>query len=658
MTSDRRWLPSQIEFWVLLVLIPFSSASALAQSEPAGPTGGAAGQAGGGKSGDEIFGMELQQLSSVDIRASSSAALEMPVTSVSRTPEPMGRTPAAIYVVTNEMIRRCGARNIPEVLRTVPGVDVARVNASTWAISIRGFNGRFANKLLVQVDNVPIYTPLNSGVFWEREPVMLEDIERIEVIRGPGGTLWGNNAVNGIINIITKSSKDTKGAYADVGGGNTHRQFADARYGGQTGNLTYRVWGTNIDENCGIVPDIAFKPVDFTHNEETGFRTDWALTRQDTFTIQGDLVQGVSDGAGYVATSATPTPTDFRKTLFLTQWRHVTDEDTDWTALIDYYNPYGNSSAILENTTNVHFDFQYHLKRNAHDVVWGFGYRNEEEKIAIPALVTFSDSEQIPSYFVQDTITLVDDRLFATFGSKFDNNTVTNFEYQPSAKVAYTPNERTSCWAAITRAVRTPSLFDRALAALAPNNSLASETELSYEIGYRRQATDALFWELATFFNRYDNLLADNLSIRRNVGHGDTYGFEYNANYRVSETWRLTGSFSFFVESLEYPPGYTADYADGTAPRNQFYLQSGWDLGRDVTLDIMFRYVDSLAMGVESYYVGDVRLAWRPTRRLELAVVGQSLFGGCHYEYGLAPGAFDKPTEVQPGVYGMVSWRY
>jgi iron complex outermembrane recepter protein len=611
----------------------------------------------------DILDLDIEQLANVPVKVPT--VMETLVTSPSRTPEPIGRTPAAIYVVTNEMIRRCGARNVPEVLRTVPGVQVARINASTWAISIRGFNGRFSNKLLVQIDGVAIYSPLHSGVFWEREPVMLEDVERIEVIRGPGGTTWGNNAVNGIINITTKSSKDTKGLYAEGGGGNEHRQFGSLRAGGQAGeNVTYRVWGAGMDDNCGGV-QTGQVPADYYNYSQGGFRTDWTPTRNDTFTFEGDFVQGISGSQGYLieslsqdsnsSTTQAYDPTAFRKTMFMSRWKHVIDDDTDWACQAYYYNPYGNKNHFMESNSNFDVDFQYHMKRNRHDIVWGCGYRNDNETIVfnnIPNRTGF-DTEIIPSYFFQDTVTLRQDLVFLTFGSKFDNNNITNFEYQPTVRLAVTPDEKTTLWAAITRAVRTPSLTERVL-----NTDLQSEDVLSYELGFRQQTTEKCFWELAVFYNRYNNLIGTAFTslANKNIGNGDTYGFEYNTTYQVTERWKLTGSYSFFIETLYFPAAYNSDLPAGANPRNQFYIQSGWDLGHDVSLDVMLRYVDSLTVGVENYFVSDVRLAWRPTKRLEIAAVGQNLFDGRHFEFDESYVA--KATEVKPCVYGIISYRY
>jgi iron complex outermembrane receptor protein len=298
-------------------------------------------------------------------------------------------------------------------------------------------------------------------------------------------------------------------------------------------------------------------------------------------------------------------------------------------------------------------DFQYHFKRSSHDVVCGVGYRNSDERwgyVAMP-LFQYYSSEQIPSCFVQDTVTLVDDKVFATVGSKFDYSSVTNFDYQPSARLVWTPDKKTSIWGAVTRSVRIPSLIERLF--ITPG----SEDAMSYEMGYRRQPTKDFFWELATFFNRYDNLLGyQNYYYYQNVGRGDTYGFEYNATYNVSETWRLTGSYAMLIERLEYQAGYNPGFIQGGTPRNRAYFQSGWDLSEKVTLDVMFRYVDSLAAGVDEYLAADIRLAWRPRHNLELAVVGQNLLAGKHYEF--VTDAAATATEVEPGAYGMITWRY
>ena len=602
----------------------------------------------------EFLNKDLNEISQTLV---NSPTLNTEVESVSRTSQPLARTPAAVYVVTNEMIRRCGARNIPEVLRTVPGVEVARINASAWAISIRGFNKRFSNKLLVQIDGVAVYNPEHGGVYWDREYVMLEDVDRIEVIRGPGGVIWGNNAMNGIINIVTKAAKGTRGVYVDVGGGNEHRQFSDLRVGGQTGNLQWRLYGMNMDDDHGYVPSPEIA-IDGTYFGQGGFRVDWTPTCCDTITVQGDFYDGHVGWDGWVLPGQFAPSTASKQTTMLTRWVREIDDSHDWALQLYYFNPNSVTTGQIwdsrRNVSTFDLDFQYHWQQGRHDIVWGFGYRNYQEHLWYNPFVAPGDSEQIPSYFVQDTITLVDERLFATFGSKFDNNSVTNFEFQPMAKVAWTPDDRTSIWGAISRVVRTPALIERFV------ETPRSEDMLAYEAGIRRQPNERFYWELAVFFNRYNDLLGyqgvSPYSTRQNVGDADTYGFEYNMTYEFTPQWHVNGSYSFLIEAMEFPAGYTPNDLEGSSPRNQFYFQSGWDLGREMSFDLMLRYVDSLAIGVNSYFVGDVRVAWQATKNLNMAVVGQNLFDGGHYEF--VDTIYSRATEVEPGIYGMVSWRH
>ncbi|MBN1588229.1 MAG: TonB-dependent receptor [Pirellulales bacterium] len=601
-----------------------------------------------------------KSLSEISQTQVTSPALSSEIDTVSRTTQPLARTAAAVYVVTNEMIKRSGARNIPEVLRTVPGVQVARINASAWAISIRGFNSHFAKDLLVQIDGVAIYSPTHSGVFWEREYVMLEDVDRIEVIRGPGAAVWGVNAVNGVINIVTKSSKDTKGAYVDGGGGNEHLQFGHIRVGGQVGNLSWRMYGMNMRDETGYMwlPYIA---EDAPRMNQGGFRADWTPTRSDTITIQGDFYRGKDNLNAYPVEPYWPAyRMNCGTTTLLTRWARQIDEDTDWAMQLYYWNPFADGYNV-NNVSTFDLDWQYHFKRGRHDVVWGFGYRNANELWADGGgSYNLHDTEQIPSYFVQDTITLVEDRFFVTLGSKFDHNSVTDFEYQPTVRVAWTPDERTSIWGAISRAARTPSLIERIT--MTPN----AEHVLSYEAGIRRQPNDRLFWELATFFSRYDGLLGDQSYDRvyGNVGRADSYGVELNGTYEVNERWHLTAWYTFLVENPEFLAGYSPTFYVGSSPRNQVYLQSSWDLGSNISLDAMFRYTDMLAIetpwaGVQkipNYFTADIRLAWRPRTNWELSVVGQNLLCGNHAEFTYDGGSW--ATEVEPGVYGMISWQY
>jgi iron complex outermembrane receptor protein len=616
----------------------------------------------------DLLDAPLQQLSQTAV-SSPSPAMSMEVSTVSRTESTVGKTPAAVYVLTNEMIRRSGARNIPEALRLVPGVQVARVDTATWAISIRGFNAVFANKLLVQIDGRAVYTPGTASVSWEREQVLLEDVERIEIIRGPGASVWGANAVNGVINIVTKSSTDTRGIYAYAGGGSEHRSFNAVRTGGRVGDLNWRVYGMQADDGPGFFNQpgagTAWDPFQFGQG---GFRMDWTPNRHDTLTLQGDSFIGQEH---YRQSSVNTQPEDSRATNFLGRWTRRVDDDTDW-SVQTYYNGFKRTSIGLASREIIldtfDLDTQYHRKLgDRHDVTCGFGYRNYESTARLTGAVQYvppKDTFDIVSYFVQDTIELRPDRLFLTAGIKLEHNDFTNFEWQPTIRLLVAPNNRTAIWGAVSRAVRTPSVTDRDVysSVIQGSRNVKSEDLLAYEFGIRRQPTDKLYWDLAAYFNRYDNLVGVTPvlpivpEIVSNVAKGDTYGFELVVTYAVNDDWRLRGCYSFLVEDLDFPPN-TAPflYTPGLNPRNQSFFHSAWDLTDATTLDMIWRYVDYLPGGpVPRYLVMDVRLAWEPREGFEVAVVGQNLLDNHHLEFARAAGV----TEVQSGVYGMLSWRY
>jgi iron complex outermembrane recepter protein len=613
---------------------------------------------------------DISQLQQVNVSGhTGSQILDMQVNSVERQDKPISKTGAAVYVLTNEMIKRTGARNIPEALRYVPGLQVARINADTWAISIRGFNGQFADKLLVQIDGRAIFQPIDNGVYWDQQFVMLEDVDRIEIVRGSGGAIWGVNAVNGIINIITKSSKDTTGVYAEAGGGDQHQIFSSARVGGRDGDFTWRAWGTQNKENHGYLPDGTI-PNDALSTGQGGFRTDWQADRDDLFTFQGDWLGGSS------STVEMPTTLDAANTLL--RWNRTFSETSDQSVQVyyDYFNRAFTSFKNLpvnNNAKTFDFDYKYHINLNdRNDVVAGAGYRNyttfENPDAYNPSACSF----KIITYFVQDTITLRENLLYTTFGCKFAHDDFTNFEYQPCWKMVWTPNEKTSIWTSISRNVGIPAIEMRNLDALTQigpwaymhflgNPDLVSEDDMCYEAGIRRQSTEKFYWDTSVYFNRYDNLIftgpfvfiPPNLTtVMGNYGQADTYGFETTANYQVTESWILSGNYSLFkivskeMDLLERIAHY---------PINMANFRSGWNIGKNVTFDLMVRYVDSLDTLAHSYILGDMRLGWQPTKRMEVAVVGQNLFAGPHYEF---PAMSFTPTETVPGWYGMMSYRY
>ena len=652
---------------------------------------------------DDILKLADASLESLSRQNVVAPAMDVEVTSVSRTESTVGQSPAAIYVVSNEMIRRSGARNIPDVLRLVPGVDVARASSNRWAVSIRGFNGVYANKLLVQIDGRSVYTPVFSGVDWDQQDVLLEDVERIEVIRGPGATVWGANAVNGIINIITKRARDTQGPFLQGGGGTEERGFGGFRYGGTVGNsLYYRVYGKAFERDGGFRPGGAN---DDWRSGQIGFRADWEADKCTTLTLQGDYYQGTSgfrfDGAlqtppfWQVGTDAAYRP--YGSNILFRCSREVS-RDSDWAVQL-YYDQAARPAPATNFSVNYRtFDLdcqqRFPLGHN-HSIIWGFGYRNTRNVSTGNYIISFDPAIRsfgTISYFVQDRITLNEDLLYLTAGSKFEHNDFTGFEFQPTIRLLWTPTRRQTMWAAVSRAVRTPSLIDQdgrivsapvAFSFVPPgatfmqfvgSRAVRSEDLLAYEIGYRAQPSDAFWWDLAVFYNDYDNLVTSVPAtpfppppahppalwpmVYTNAMRGETYGYELAVTYQPNPRWKLQTGYSFLKMSLHARPGAisTAEDAEGQSPINQVYLRSGWDFGQGLQLDMIWRYVDSLpALNIKNYLVMDVRLAWLPSETLEMAVVGRSLLDSAHSEF--TDQAFYS-SAVEAEVYGMVTWRY
>jgi iron complex outermembrane receptor protein len=650
----------------------------------------------------QLAEQDVSQLTEVKV-SQRIPTLDTEVSTVSRAPSTVGKSPAAVFVITPEMIRRSGARSIPEVLRMAPGVNVARIDSNKWAVTIRGFNSRYANKLLVQIDGRTIYTPLFSGVIWESQDVLLEDVERIEVIRGPGASVWGANAVNGVINIITKRAGDTQGAYGEVGGGTYEQGFVSGRYGGQVGNdVDYRIWGKAFERGTGV-PPAGVDPFDSWRGARAGFRMDWNPGRCDTdlFTLQGDAYETMAGSRNTLPSLAPPFSTTadsdawYRGSNILGRWTHTIDNETEWQLQAYYDFTQIDAAQVLsfvEDRDTVDLDFQYRQPLGERQkLVWGMGYRLTADDLTYaPIPLAFTEPRQtiqMGSFFLQDEIALVPDLWTATLGSKFLYNTYTNFEYQPTARLLYTPDQRQSLWAAASRAVRIPSRSeDSILATMTPtipapvftqivgNPELVSEDMIAYEAGYRAAPSDYFSWDAAVFFNQYENLVGympsgpqvtpNGIVIPLNLDNvirAQSYGFELAATTQMTDCWELRGAYSYLqIEVLGLAPGTvgTTD-AEGLSPVNQVYLQSAHDLGRGVELDLIGRYVDSLpAANVPSYIVGDVRLAWQYAEDVELFVVGRGLFDNGHYEFEGDEAIGGVPTGVRSEVYGGITiWR-
>lgn len=620
-------------------------------------------------------------------------SLRTQVTSVTRQATSVGRTPAAVSVITSDMIRRSGARTIPDVLRLIPGVQVARIDANKWAISIRGFNRRFANKLLVQIDGRPVYSPLFGGTYWDIQDVVLEDIERIELVRGPGATVWGANAVNGVINITTKHTKDTTGLYAEGGFGTEERGFATLRYGEQvTDDFSYRIYGKWFDRDEGF-SDVGAH--DDWRNARGGFRTDWQATDRDQVTVQGDFYRGQSGDRSQVPSLVAP----FSQLIdgdqethggnVLLRWSRKISDDRGWDVqtYYDRTDRFAKGINLNEDRKTFDIDFQYRFRvGDYHRLIWGARYRNTKDVIRNADLgIGFTRPERVDdlfSYFIQDEIQLFD-RLYLTLGSKFSHDDYTGFEFQPTAKLLWAASDQYSLWGSVSRAVRSPSraLDDlRAVAAPFPgippgafpqvrgNRASSAENLLAWEAGVRGQPNEYLSWDLAAFYNRYDDFVGQTIGAPvfdpsipaavlpltfNNEDTAKTYGFECMAGAKLSDRWRVYGAYSFLRILLDQGTAI-----EGRSPRNQIYLQSSFDLGKNWEYDVAWRYVDTLRnQNIPSYNVMDMRLAWSPSRRFEFAVVGRNLLDKSHPEFEVDPFTGNLTTEVQREVYGLFTIR-
>ena len=597
--------------------------------------------------------------------------MNIEVTSVSRRPERLSETASAIQVITGEDIRRSGASSLAEALRLVSNLQVAQVNGSQWAISARGFDNVLGNKLLVLIDGRTVYTPLYAGVFWDAQNPRLESVDRIEVISGPGGALWGANAVNGVINVITKHANETQGLAIEGGGGTELQHFGGMRYGGtMSPNLSYRIYGEGFDRGSTLLTN-ATHALDSWNAEQGGFRVDWDGGRADRLTLQGDYNDGRPNPDG-------TTPVVVRDGNLLGRWSHTLSPASDVQLQTYYdrtYRDFGNG--FTENLATYDADWQHRFQLGARQkVIWGLGARLMDHQTTNLVGFEFRPAHRwlhLYSAFVQDQIAIVPDRLRLSLGSKLEHNDYTGYEIQPSARLAWTLTARHTIWTAVSRAVRTPARIDRDfflfLSPTVPvivGADIQSEELLAYELGWRWQPEVRLSLSLSTFYNIYDHLrsaepgpsaLGLPITFANGVG-GHTYGVEVATIYQASDHWRLRAGYTFLRKHLVVQPG-SSDLNRGTAesddPEHQGVIQSSVDLPGRIEWDAVVRYVDALPNPSVPSYVGlDLRLGWKVIHRLEVSVVGQNLLDSSR-------GEFTPPSpsrrEVQRGVYAMITWR-
>jgi iron complex outermembrane receptor protein len=641
------------------------------------------------------------QIAKSDLAAMSlEDLLNVEVTSVVKRPQPLNESAAAVYVITREDIRRSGATSIPETLRMVPGLEVARIDGSTWAVSARGFNGRFANKLLVMIDGRTVYNPLFSGVWWDEQDTLLEDIDRIEVIRGPGASLWGANAVNGVINIITRPATETIGGLLSAGSGTEEHGFGAVRYGTAVGDHSaMRVYAKYFDRGTALT-DTEEKAHDDWRSLRGGFRLDSLPTTSDTITVQGDMFR-TRAGETFNLALVSAIPPNVRVVTadnhvaggnILTRWRHAFADDSE-TTLQFYYDRSERSMELFDTTVDTwDLDFQHSfMLTGAQRITWGAGYRIISDRVGNKFPISFTpdkETQDLISLFVQDEITLIPSALTLTVGSKFEHNDHTGIEIQPTIRLLWQPHEQHTLWGAVSRAVRTPSRADDdvrsnpyaypgpLLFSVESNRSFQSEDLLAYEVGYRLKATSSLFFDAALFYNDYKHLHTVRSepaylemapapphlvlpNLQTNDMHGSTHGIELLADWQVVERlWHMQAAYTYLKATMDGPDPYNKDLAEGNNPESQVSLRSMLDLPKGVSLDLWGRYVSRLKNNdIGSYLTIDARIAWKPQPGLEIALVGQNLLHRSLLQ-GRPEFIDSASTAVERSVYGKVSWNF
>lgn len=636
--------------------------------------------------------------------------MEIEVTTVSKKSEQLSSAPAAVYVISGEEVRRTGATTIAEALRYVPGVQVARVSSNWWAVTVRGFAGNFSNKLLVLVDGRSVYTPFYAGVYWDAQNILLEDIDRIEVIRGPGATLWGANAVNGVINIITKDARETEGLFAHAGAGTREAGLGSFRYGAAISpSASLRLYGNYADRK-------ALRDVSGRSGEDDwttslgGLRFDWAPTPARQLTALGEWT-GMRAGALFgIPTLSAPYNEAVRDTTHsrggfgLLRWIETPSATSELS--LQTYVDWSEREDIQIDEGHLAVDVELQHRWKPHrrtELVWGAGYRSIADDVdttmagfVIPARRTVD----VFSGFGQAEFLLRDEAVHLTIGSKFERNDYTGFEVQPSVRLLLQAGSGHSTWGSVARAVRTPSRVEEdvvldwaTVPPSTPENPLpypglvrmhgtddfASEQSTAYEAGYRYNPNPDLSIDLAVFYDRYVDLrtgVAGSPDFQSgeggtvswfilpfygtNHGEGQSYGAELALDWRASDRILFRSGYSALQLDVWMADGSDAieiEAAEGASPEHQGFLQCFLDLPHRLGADVGARYVGDLpGLDIESYVTLDARVGWRPIEPVEIFAVGTNLIEPEHTEFPpqLQSGLF----EIERGIYGGASVRY
>jgi iron complex outermembrane receptor protein len=628
--------------------------------------------------------------------------MNIEVSSAAKRPQRLSDAATAIYAIGREEIRRSGATTLPELLRTVPGVQVSRIDGSRYAVSIRGFSSRYSGKLLILQDGRTLYSPLFSGTYWEAQDVLLEDVERIEVIRGSGGTLWGANAVNGVINIITRQAKDTQGTFAELRGG-SQEAGAAVRHGMALEGGGFARTYAKVDRHDPLLTAAGDDAHDAWKQKRAGFRVDLAPGTTDVVTIQGDVFEADAQQsvllmpAPMVSPSFVPDSARSTGANLLVRWERELGPRESW-HLQAYVDRTRQADVVQQHRIDtLDLEWQHRLPlAERHDLTWGLGLRRVQQQLDgsyTVDVVPDRQSQLLLSGFVQDEIRLSED-VQLTLGTKLEHNDYTGLETQPSARILWRATSTDNVWAAVSRSVATPSmastaafahvslqpvpLLGNAVVGIRGNPNLLSEVMNSLEVGYRGQFGPGFNLDVAAFYNRYDDLVTREMGALAfvpypvlpmtfdNLMDGRTYGFELAANWQVTPRWRLHGSYSWLKMDLKAKPGGSgvAGFAsEGSSPRQMVKLHSLHTLAPNLELDASLNFSSALTFGtplsgvtvVPSYTRMDLRLGWRPSPNVEVNLIGRNLLKKQHAEY-VADDV--RASEVPRSVLAQVKWTF
>ena len=662
------------------------------------------------------FTVSFTSLAEDELSLSLEELLDVEVTSVSKQGEPLSNSPAAIYVVTNDDIVRSGATSIPQALRDVPGLHVAKIGSQRWAVSSRGFNGRFNNKLLVLLDGRAVYSPVFSGVYWETLDTLMSDIERIEVIRGPSAAIWGANAVNGVINIITKHSADTLGGYAELGTGDYEKGFAGFRYGSKLSNsTTARVYAKSFERDPFLFEESDIpqrlhaltRESDFENawgQNQLGGRIDVSIDSTSSLLLSADTYQNDAELPIGLPVLASPYLALNENSVEAEGWNllaHYTkalSADSEYSLKIyyDYMSREDQALSFTTDTFDIDFQHQRHIGRQ--NIVWGLGYRYIKDDVQNNTILQFNDAStetQLWSGFVRDEIMLLKNTLWLTLATRLEHNDYTGVEWQPNVRLMWQIDEKSKLWSSIAHAVRTPSHVEREadiyvltvpanLLTMTPpvkaqiegNDGYQSETMTSYELGYRFSPTPHFSIDSTIFYNEYDDLRSVNLGEAtyspdslpipnylvastpfKNEQQGSNFGVELSSQWLVSDTFKVKFNYGFTHNDFALEQAQNTD-----APKHIASLNTDWLLDDDVSINMTWRYVektdsiglDSVGGGlIDSYQSVDLGVNWQIMQGVKVSLYGKDLFLGSHIEYRSE--FYTLPYRIEPSFYGKVS---